>query len=185
MYFLAPSLKSGKYTIICWWALTCYMTFATVNSGQIGTLSEMISRRRKYFFLPLRISLINSIEQFLSSGRNIWPMSKFSIFQAYLELSKFCGVPPWTPCASSSSTQRSLSWLEARLLEAIVSQKGSWTAQPVQPTLQASRYEWCLAGNPLLRQALDLLILPSSCWMCPTSSSHCGHEISSSIIMII
>ena len=161
------------------------MTILTVNSGQVGTLSEMISRRRKYFFLPQRISLINSIGQFLSCGRKIWPMSKFRTFHAYLESSKFCGVLPWNPCASSSSAQRSLPWPEARMLEAIVSQKGSWTAQPVQPTLQASRYEWCLAGNPLLRQALDLLILPSSCWMCPTSSSHCGHEISSSIIMII
>ena len=33
---------------------------------QAGTLSEKISRRRKYFFFPLRISRINPIEQFLS-----------------------------------------------------------------------------------------------------------------------
>ena len=161
------------------------MTILTVNSGQVGTLSEMISRRRKYFFLPQRISLIKFIEQLLSWGRNIWPMSKFRIFHAYLESSKFCGVPPWTPCASSSSAQLSVPWLEARKLEANVSQKGSWRAQSVQPTLQASRYEWCLAGHPLLRQALDLLILPLSCWMCLASSSHCAHEISSQIILLI
>ena len=162
------------------------MTFATVNSGQVGTLSEMISRRRKYFFLPLRISLINPIGQFLSCGRNIWPMSKFSTFHAYLELSMFCGFPPWTPYASSLSAQRSLPWQGARMLETNVKQKGSWAAQPVQPTLQASRYEWRLAGNLLLSHALAISILPSiGCWMCLSSSSHCAHEMPSQIILSI
>ena len=157
------------------------MTFLTVNSGQVGNLSEKVSRRRKYFFLPLRISLIKSIEQFLICGRNIWPASKFRTFHTYLESSMFCAVPPWTPCASSSSAQRSLPWPEARMLEANVRQKGSWTAQPVQPTLQASRYERCLASYPSIRHPLALSILHSGYWMCLSSSSHCAHEMPSQI----
>jgi len=69
--------------------LTCIITLSTVNSGHIGTLSHRMSFCKKYFFLPQRMSLRNSIEQFLNVGRKIWPKLDVSL-SAFLTLNSQC-----------------------------------------------------------------------------------------------
>ena len=64
-------LEIGQICYYLHMSLNLLHDVLTINSGQAGTLRDKISRQRKYFFLPLRISLINPIEQFLSWGRKI------------------------------------------------------------------------------------------------------------------
>jgi hypothetical protein len=47
------------------WTLTRLRTLCVVNSANRGTLIDFICLRKKYFFLPQRMSLRNSSEQFL------------------------------------------------------------------------------------------------------------------------
>ncbi len=68
-FWLPPSNRAICYNLLV--SFNLLTDDFEVNSGQAETLSEKISRRRKYLFFPLKISLINAIEQFLSLGRKI------------------------------------------------------------------------------------------------------------------